>query len=199
MSQTPDPQVSRTLAAVMARISMPTLLFAAVFALVMVLSWMFLLPRLTHIPLRGQTVSLDALIPYEQQLRSDIEQLERKRTSLVVPVQDGVYEALKKHSQCYPLVQDLQRMVEMTALHTAPGAVFVRGLRFASDGTLTLSGEVRNVGPRSMTVLAQFVKDMGALPEVHATVPPTFRREQLPDGSFRSPFEFSVRLQPCDA
>lgn len=180
---------------ILTRVSSGLLLFSAVFAGVLLLSWYFLLPRLTQLKLQGQTVSLSAILPYEQTLRAQITELETKRTTLVLPVQDATYDALKVQSLCYPLPQDIAHTLQTAAAQMGENVVHVASSAYSADGSVTLSGEVRNVGPRSMTVLAQFVKEVEKLPMVDSITTPAFVRENGPSGYF-SPFTFTLTLTP---
>ena len=58
-----------------------------------------------------------------------------------------------------------------------------------------ISGDVRNVGLRSMTVLAQFVDAVASLPSVASVQRPVFTREKDEDVGFHSPFTFHITLQ----
>jgi hypothetical protein len=189
------PQEAVEASTILARVSSALLLFSAVFAGVLLLSWFFLLPRLTQLKLQGQTVSISAILPYEQRLRADITKLEEERTALVLPVQDATYDALKVHTQCYPLPQDALHTLHAAALQMGENVAHIASATFVQNGSVLLKGEVRNVGPRSMTVLAQFVKEVEKLPMVEDVTTPAFTRESAA-GGYVSPFEFTLTLKP---
>ena len=183
---------------ILSRISSASLLFSAVFVTILLLSWLFLLPRLTQLQWQGQTVSLSAILPYEQSLRAQLVVLEAQRTKLVLPVQDAKYDALKVRKYCYPLVQDIDAQLRAASAKMGENVAHIASLRFVQEGTVTLTGEIHNVGPRSMTVLAQFVKELKGVGIVQDVKPPSFTREKGPQG-FYSPFTLTLRIKPSSS
>ncbi len=62
-------------------------------------------------------------------------------------------------------------------------------------GILKITGDVRNVGPRSMTVLAQFTEELRSQPFTSEIRHPSFSRVQDKDGNFSSPFNIQIILE----
>jgi hypothetical protein len=180
------------------RLGSGLLLFSVVFCGLLSASWTYVLPRLTRIQLQGQTVELSVVIPYEQQLRAQIAQVESKRNRIVLPVKDEDFDFVKRKALCYPLLEDMAADVATVAESMGPDAVVFSSMAFDAAGTLTLGGDVRNVGPRSMTVLAQYIESLEALPFVAAVIPPPFVREDSPIIGQHSPFELTITLKAED-
>lgn len=59
---------------------------------------------------------------------------------------------------------------------------------------VTVTGDIRNVGTRSMTVLAAFTEEVAKLTIVTDFKRPPFTREPLPEGGFHSPFTVSFTI-----
>jgi hypothetical protein len=75
---------------------------------------------------------------------------------------------------------------------TALDGVVIERLRMdAVTREVRVHGDVRGVGPGSMTVLAEFVDLLRAHPSVHALKAPAFTREDDPGVGFHSPFTLS--------
>lgn len=190
----PEPEAKPS---VLRRAGISLMLFSLVFTGLLFASWTYLLPRFTRIQVQGKTVDLAVILPYEQSLRAQITEIESKRNVLAMPVNDAAYDTLKREAACYPLLEDLERAVAEVALQIGENAVLFSGMTF-SRGTLTLMGDVRNVGPRSMTILAQFVEAVRAAPFTESLTTPVFSRQQDPVIGFHSPFSFPVRLKASD-
>jgi hypothetical protein len=192
----PDPETSLSL---FRRMGASLLLYSFVFTGILSASWTYVLPRLTRIQLQGQVVDLSVVIPYENKLKAQIASAETKRNLIVMPVNDADYDTLKRRSICYLPLEDLTAEIAKTAKAVGENAVVFSAAQLASDGTLVLEGDVRNVGPRSMTVLARLTEDLRALPLVAEVATPVFNREKDPLIGFLSPFRFVITLTPSDA
>jgi hypothetical protein len=191
----PDPELKTSL---WQRMGSSLLIFSLVLSGILMGSWAYVLPRLTAVKLQGKTVDLSVVIPYEQKLRAQIAEAESKRNRIVLPVKDEQFELLKRKALCYPQLQDLNEEISKVAKDVGENAVVFSGMTFDAAGTLSLSGDVRNVGPRSMTVLAEFVDDLKALPFVASATAPAFTRENDPTIGFHSPFSFTLNLKASD-
>lgn len=92
----------------------------------------------------------------------------------------------------------LQDQVERIAADVAEGESMIVIDSFSvdlSEGTVHLSGDVRNVGPRSMTLLASFVEAIGEASFVGDLEPPAFTRVDDGKGNVHSPFSFSFTIE----
>ncbi len=178
----------------MRRIGLSLLLFTSVFVLLLFASWLFLLPNLTTLRLQGTTVDISVVIPFEQNLKAQIAEAEAQRSHIVLPITDTDYDLLKRQAMCFPMLETLTRSIEETARDMGENTVVFSGFAFDAKGTLVLTGDVRNVGPRSMTVLADFTERLGKLPFILSIVPPAFGRETAPGIGPHSPFILSLTL-----
>lgn len=183
---------------ILRRLGTSLFLFSFVFTALLFGSWMYALPRLTRITLQGRTLDLAVVVPYEQQLRAQLMDIEAKRNALALPLHDAAYDALKRDAQCYPLLEDMEKAVAEAAERTAQGSAMFSSMTFDADGTLGLRGDIRNVGMRSMTVLAQFVEELGTLPFVASVTPPRFVRSEDAGIGHHSPFDLTLHLKPSD-
>lgn len=178
------------------RTSLPFFLFSSVLAFLLFLSWLLLLPGLTHIEVAGKQRSLQELLRYQTDLTGQITTLEAKRDDFLTPVQDDVYQRLLDMKEDRFRFQDVRREVTRTAqtlLPDVPDAIAFRSFLFDAEGQIAeIRGEVRNVGPRSMTVLAQFADALGRISFVQEVRSSRFTREDHGDGEFASPF--TIRL-----
>lgn len=196
MSDTsPTPAAPRLLQDALHRMAQPLLLFSGVLFGLLALSYIALLPRFTRLHRAdGTALSPRAIAQYEQRLAADLLTREEERIKLILPVQDDAFDALKERKR------DMSFLTLRDQLKQAAGRLGEAGdaivlLHVSMDGNrVKLEGDVRNVGTRSMTVLAAYVEEIERLPFVADLTKPSFTREQLPDGGFRSPFSFDFRL-----
>lgn len=184
---------------VAARFAFPLFAFAAVLSLALFLSWWFFLPRLAGVPLHGKMMYGSSLVQFYADLRDQVDSLEDVRNQLVLPGQDPLSQFLRQLRRSdvplVPLSASLARSAE-EVVPDRPDAVFLESFQYdAKDHTLTLSGDVRNIGPRSMTVLAEFIETLRSVATVEAVEHQRFTREEDAKGGFHSPFTLLLRLR----
>lgn len=183
-----------------ARFALPLIVFAAVLTFALSLSrWVFL-PRLAGVPLHGEMLYGASLVRFYTDLHDRVRKLEEERNHLVLPGQDSLSQFLHRfrHSDraFIPLMTVLARSAEQT-VPDHPDAVFLESFTYTTEEqTITLTGDVRGVGPRSMTVLAEFIEALKRLPFVEAVEHQRFTREEDAAGAFHSPFTLLLRLRP---
>ena len=182
-----------------ARFAFPLFAFAAALSLALFLSWWFFLPRLAGIPLHGKMMYGPSLVQFYADLHDRVDALEDVRNQLVLPGQDPLSQSFRQLRRLdvplVPLLSVLAHSAE-EVVPDRPDAVFLESFRYdAKDHTLTLTGDVRNVGPRSMTVLAEFIEALRSVPTVEAVEHQRFLREEDPKGAFHSPFTLLLRLR----
>ena len=74
-------------------------------------------------------------------------------------------------------------------------AINISSMKFDQEElSLEVEGKVQNVGPRSMTVLAQFIDAVQEAEWVSDISPPKFTREHDDENGFYSPFVFTILL-----
>lgn len=184
---------------ILKRFALPLFAFAAMLSLALVLSWLFLLPRLAGVPLHGELLYGSSLVRFYADLRDRIDALEETRNQLVLPGQDPLSQFLRQFRRSdisfLPLSATLQRLAE-NVVPESPDAVLLTSFQYdALDQTLRLAGDVRHVGPRSMTVLAEFIAALRGIPLIENIEHQRFLREEDADGAFHSPFTLLLRLR----
>lgn len=179
---------------ILERAALPLLLFAAVLLVLLFLSWFSILPRFTRFAVANTTLSPTEMAAYVTQQQSSLATLEQKRNRLVLPEQDPGYTALKTEKRTMVNALDVQTLLLQVAgdLHEGPNAITLSHLDYdASTSVVSVSGDVRDVGLRSMTVLASYTESLETMPFVQHLIRPAFTREQNADGTFHSPFTLS--------
>ena len=182
--------------ALLTRTSRFLLLFAGVLFCMLLLSRFFLLPRFTQVDIAGASYEARDLPVLRASLSDAVQQLEEQRDALLFPVQYPQYRHLvqRKHAQADAAVlYDRIDAVAGQFRQEGMDAVFFSSLRLdPALRVLTLEGDVRNVGMRSMTVLAQFLEALRSLPFVSSVDSPRFVR--LQDDSIGSYSPFTIHL-----
>jgi hypothetical protein len=171
-------------------ISQGLLVFATVLTAVLLLSWMFLLPRFTRFRVEGRTLTPDAMAAYEHSLRAELLTMEEERIRLVLPFQHPLFSHLQSAKQAHPPLTDLRAALRHAAARVqATDAVVLQSLHVeGGTGRVEMTGDVRHVGPRSMTVLAAFLDEVEQLPFVTGLERPAFSRVDDPVIGPHSPF-----------
>jgi len=188
----PDPSV------VLWRIGLPFSIFSAVLALILTVSWVFLLPRYTRIEISGTLRNAAQIRAHRAELTSQIATKEEERRQLVLAVHDPQYNVLKEHRRNRVSLEDLRTQLQEHAATITGKTDVVRWNSFEYDPegkTLHIRGDIHNVETRSMTVLAEFAQSLKTLSFVASATTPAFTREEDPKTGFRSPFDITLTLQ----
>ena len=184
---------------ILRRTSMQFFLFSAVLAGLLLLSWYLLIPELTHIEVGGSVRGLRELKEYKANLEAQILTIEHRRNAFLAPVQSNAYSRIKQLKKSRLKYQEIRTQLTDTATTLIPdtkNAVAFSRFRYDSlRNIVELQGEVRNVGPRSMTVLAQFVEAVEALPTVIAVQSTRYTRKEDPEIGYYSPFTLLLQLR----
>ena len=183
---------------VLRRSALPFFLFGAVLMSLMFLSWMLLLPRFTKIDIGGTAFGIDELMSHREELQKDLEVAEQERSLHLLAVGDKTYQALMQeklsHTSFSSLKVDILRIADESAEQN--DAIHVSNFSYEPvPGTFKVEGDVRFVGPRSMTVLAQFIENVQAHASVASITMPRFVREDHPGMGPHSPFSITVTLK----
>lgn len=179
------------------RIALPLFLFAAVMFGLLLLSWALLLPRFTHIEVNGSLLSPAEVLAYEGRLAEELRELEDTRNRLVLPVQDETYRSLldakRRDRSVLGIIEELDRIAR--GVSDVADSIVIDSLSVdVSTRAVVLTGDVRNVGPRSMTLLASFVEAVEKSSIVTDLEHPAFTRTEAPGIGFHSPFSFSFSI-----
>lgn len=181
------------------RMSQTLLLCTGVLCAILTLSYFFILPHITVVEVAGTERTPTGIREYQEQLQASLLGMEEQRRELILPVQDEQYRALvrEKHGTSDLLLywRSLRSAAAQALPESAESIVFSRLALEPQNGVLTVSGDVRNVGPRSMTVLAQFVNELRAQPWVKALPNPVYQRLSDAGIGTYSPFELRLTLQ----
>ena len=200
MTTIPDnPLASRpSVSLILWRLAWPFCLFSGALTLLLTLSWIFLLPRYTRIEVGRMLRSTDEIRQYRSTLTAQIATKEEERRLSVVAVHDPAYDALKEQRRERVSLDDLRNALVEHAKKTIGKNDVVQWHSFDYDPaekTLTVHGDIRNVGTQSMTVLASFALSLRDLPIVAKATMPAFTREEDPKTGFHSPFTITLTLR----
>lgn len=197
MPTPPTPTPARfTVIQVLERIALPLFLFTGVLAGVLLLSRIVVLPRLSRIEVNGTTRTAAELRQERTRLTADIAQSEQERRQLLLSVDDETYQALKKmraSSLSFPSV--LQELHAQAGKAAGEGTIELQVVEYDAMGqSVLVRGDVRDSGPRSMTVLAQFVESLRRSSMVDSVDAPSFTRVDDPGIGPHSPFSMTLHL-----
>ena len=174
-------------------------LFSLVLTALLALSWYLLVPELTRVEIGGTVRGLQELKAYNTDLEGQILTMEDQRGSFLLPVNHDLYERLKGLKDERLVFQKLRKEIRQVIVDLIPGRtdiVVISGFYFdATTNIGEIRGEVTNVGPRSMTVLAQFVEDIGAIDMVTNVETSRYTRQEGENGSFYSPFTLRISVR----
>ncbi|MBT4119723.1 MAG: hypothetical protein HOG89_01175 [Candidatus Peribacter sp.] len=174
-------------------------LFSLVLTALLALSWYLLVPELTRVEIGGTVRGLQELKAYKTDLEGQILTMEDQRGSFLLPVNHDLYERLKGLKDERLVFQKLRKEIRQVIVDLIPGRtdiVVISGFYFdATTNIGEIRGEVTNVGPRSMTVLAQFVEDIGAIDMVTNVETSRYTRQEGENGSFYSPFTLRISVR----
>lgn len=181
------------------RVAVPFAIFSTVLFGLLLLSWVLLLPGFTNVEVSGSVRSIAELQEYEDALEIDIADIEHARDQLVMPLKGSLYEKLREQKRTSYSYEDVQSAVQQridSIAYTHPDSVVIESRTFdARERQFILSGDVRNVGPRSMTVLANLAEVLRDLPFVESLESPKFVRHEHPVHGMHSPFTFTFQLR----
>ncbi|MCA9370480.1 MAG: hypothetical protein KC680_00785 [Candidatus Peregrinibacteria bacterium] len=187
-----------TLSDIVRRTAIPFCLFAVVLTGLLTLSWLLLIPQITDVTVGGQSRDVSHLQEYNNQIQGEITLLEHKRGAYLLPIHHEVYERLKVIKNERSQFEDLRKELKRIRNELVPGnstVVSIASITFdAGKHTADIRGDIRNVGPRSMTVLARFVEAVQAINFVIDVEPSQYTRKEDPTLGFYSPFTLHIRL-----
>ncbi len=181
------------------RTAFPFFLFSLVLCLLLALSWILLVPGLTRVDISGTVRNFSGLQQYKSGLDAQILALEQQRNAFLQPANGGLYEQLKALKADRVRFQQLRAAINTAKTSVFPSrsdVVFINHFTFDSDkGIAEIQGDVRNVGSRSMTVLAAFTEAVKQIPIVQHVQTSRFTRLEHADHTFYSPFTISLTLR----
>ncbi len=179
------------------RSMLPLLLFSVALFVLLLLSWLMVVPQFTKLAVNGQVLSPVNVLSLQAKLQVDVSSLEDRRVTLVLPQIDLQYRPLLNAARHDTDVQAM--LFELSAAgaraSNATGVVTMQRFSFdASSGEVRVEGDVRNVGVRSLTVLASFIEEVEKLPFVHDLQRPAFTRIEDPALGPISPYVLTFYL-----
>jgi hypothetical protein len=183
---------------ILRRIAIPFFLFSATLCGLLVLSWVQLMPRLTRVEVGGKTRDAAQMRGYKVQLAAQIQESEDKRRDFALPLRDADYDMLKEMRSAPLSYEDLRHALfaQAAAIVEHKDAVVIQRIDYAPLAkTVRLTGDVRNVESRSMTVLAEFTESVRQMPFVASVAPPRFERQDDAKTGAHSPFDFTLTLR----
>lgn len=199
----PDKKTNKpsiTPAVIFHRTALPFAIFAVVLTSVLAVSKAAILPSLLSVEIAGETRNVQDLKTYHTALQERISVKQEQRNQLVLPMEGTDYQSLADWKQGQYslnfLLSSISQLAKGIPAKEGKAAVFINSIEyFPIDKVVEVSGDVRNVGPRSMTVLAQFVESLQSESFVKNIRHPTFTRIEKPNLGFVSPFNLAISLQ----
>lgn len=181
------------------RLAFPLFLFSFILFCFLFLSWVFLLPFISQVRMEGERTGVRALQSYHRELTERLRHAEDSRERLVLPIFDPLYEELKSKKLAMAsflrMNEEIRRIAAQIVSDVAD-AVTIERLHFSADHeVLEIRGRTSHVGPRSMTVLAQFTDALLKSSLIASLNHPAFIREE-DDNGFFSPFLIRAELTP---
>ena len=189
---------------IVASLGMPLFLFSASLMTLLIFSWLFVLPHFTQFGVGDKELPASAIAGYKEELTREVRAAEERRDAFLLPARNKDYAALKQLRGGRPDFFEVRAdLLSIAALLGAKPDVITLSLIDMDEktGIVRLTGDVRNVGPRSMTVLAQFVEALRDAPFVTNLTPPAYVREGESKEKFYSPFslEFSLSIPSAES
>lgn len=173
------------------------LLFSMVFAVMVWGSVVFLLPQWNVIEVSGGEHTVEELMQLKAELASQVEEKEERRSSLITPIQDDAYTGMKRSRGTLQHLQVHQAL--MNLIRTFPAGsttVWIASETIdVEKNSITLTGDIRNTGTRSMTVLAEFLDALQKIPTVTSLSSVPFTRQHSESIGDFSPFTVTLALQ----
>jgi hypothetical protein len=147
----------------------------------------------------GTVHGLKDLRGYRDGIHQNIVSLEQQRGSFLVPVENDLYSALKgmKDSRLkFQLIRsDINGVID-DVVPSQNNAIIISNFYYnAAANTIEIRGDVRNVGTRSMTVLAQFAERLHMLEEVIDVNTSRYTRKEDDAIGFFSPFTIRLTIR----
>ncbi len=193
-----EPGLTVVVAEAMTKAAKPFLIFSACLAVLLLLSLELLLPHLARVQVSGQSWDEAGLRAHRASLTADILTSERERRDGALSVRDDQYQTLKFARMSALSLERVTAEISAQAGAAAQdrGRIVIDAVDYdLAAKTVALRGDVRDAGPRSMTVLAAFVSLLGKSPLVASVEPPRFERVDDAAGGPHSPFAFTLTLR----
>lgn len=182
---------------ILERSALPLLLFSIALFSLLLTSWFTVLPRFATLTFDNARYSPTEILSLESTLQAQVVSLEQQRTALVLPQVDPALQPLLSKVRNATDVRGLLAEFAAAGARSADAdkAVVIRTFSYDDvSGMVKISGDVRNVGTRSLTVLAAFTEEIEKLPFVSAVQRPAFSRIDDPVIGPLSPFTFTFHV-----
>lgn len=175
------------------------LVFSIAFFVVLLLSLLILLPRITSFRVGGSILPGGDLHAQWRSLHEEVESLEHVRDAHVLSLQDALYVFLREHKHEQGSLRMIAGNIQQVRARLSQGqddAISIDRMVFdrVQEPILRLEGKVQHSGPRSMTLLVAFVEALEQLPSFSVSEQPHFTRVQDAIGEFISPFSFVISV-----
>lgn len=181
------------------RLALPFLLFSAVLAVLLMLSWVLLLPEVTRIEVDGTAKTTNELKVYRAQLMRTITDLKGSRNEYLLPLKETEYGKLTKGKLDDERFDYLFEQVRSAGTQLIADKTDIVSLKkFSYDASLkkaVVEGMIRNVGPQSMTVQAQYIEALRVLPGIERVDNSRYTRKEDPEIGFYSPFVIELFVE----
>lgn len=193
-----DPKDTPVLLPAIARLGVPVGIFGGTFFVIAVILTMLFSPDRFPVRVGDKTVRLHELEAEEKSLivkKADL--MEERKKILADSDAPVLHQVEKLRALTSPVgaallsVEDVRRSFRIGDADP----ISLPDIAFSSEtNAITLSGDVRDAGGRSMQILASFVDELRAIESFESVSEPEYKSEPLPDGGTSSHFSLTLRF-----
>lgn|GEM_PF-1513805 len=182
-----------------ARLGVPVGIFGATFFLIAVILTMLFSPDRFPVRVGDKTVRLHELEAEEKNLivkKADL--MEERKKILADSDAPVLHQVEKLRALTSPVGSALLRIEDVRRGFRINNAdpISLPGIAFSSEmNAISLSGDVRDAGGRSMQILASFVDELRAIESFESVSEPEYTSKPLPDGGTLSQFTLTLRFR----
>lgn len=193
----PETPVGPVLVPALSRLGFPVLLFGGVFLGLTVVLTVLVSPDRFPVRVGDRIVRLSELEAEEKALRVSEATLLKTRASLKTEEKAPVlHQVAKLKATLTPVGRSLLLVdqVRLSFKNASTDPISLPRIHVRTDGTIVIGGEVRDLGGRSVQLLASFVDGLRDLPTVASVSEPEYLSAQEKDGTSVSPFTLTLTL-----
>lgn len=182
-----------------ARLGVPVGIFGGAFFVIAVILTMLFSPDRFPVRVGDKTVRLHELEAEEKTLivtKADL--MEERKKILADSDAPVLHQVEKLRALTSPVGSALLSIEDVRRSFRIGNAdpISLPGIAFSGEtNAITLSGDVRDAGGRSMQILASFVDELRAIEAFESVSEPEYKSDPLPDGGTSSHFSLTLRFR----
>ena len=189
---------TRVLLPAIERLGIPVFLFGVIFLLATVALTQILTPDRFPVRIGDKVVRIADLESEQKRLMNQKADLTSRPSTVTESRAPVLHQLAVLRGQVRPVGQTLMNIETVRASFKAGDADPIAIPQMDAEGSggrLRLGGEVKDVGGRSMQILASFVDGLRAIPTVETVTEPEYSQHKDPAGITVSPFSVTVTLK----